>query len=176
MVMVMVQEHGFVLDGADAVGDTIVYTDMNGWDSPEQATEAALDRANSKERTRYRNGWEEREPAVGAEYAELQITQIWTRVWFEDRNVHAPDGTYWNGEPAIAQQVRVKVAVADDPHWWCAPFAGTVRDAVRVEYGHQVFFIDDEDGSGWAKVTTGHGSPRIGHRSLPNASKLVTTR
>ena len=35
------------------------------------------------------------------------------------------------------------------------------------------FYLDDEDGRGWRKVTEGRGSPGYGHRSLPNDSVVM---
>lgn len=75
--------------------------------------------------------------------------------------------TYWNGEPAPARRVTVVVGPSQRPTWWCAELAGTTRAAVEVTYGGDVFYLDDEDGSGWHKVTEGHGSPRVSHSSLP---------
>ena len=75
--------------------------------------------------------------------------------------------TYWNGEPAVA--VRVRVIVADAPHfpqYWARPLVGTERAAVRVTYGGRTFYLDNETGTGWRKVTEGHGSPRWGHADL----------
>ena len=48
--------------------------------------------------------------------------------------------TYWNGEPCAARKVRVIVG--------------------------ETFYLDDEDGAGWDKVTVGRGSPRWPHSSL----------
>lgn len=74
--------------------------------------------------------------------------------------------TYWNGEPCEARRVLVEVG---DTGYFAAPwfrqYVGQERAAVEVTYGGVTFFIDDEDGRGWAKVTTG-GSPRVSHRSL----------
>lgn len=75
--------------------------------------------------------------------------------------------TFWNGEPARCR--RVRVVVADDPPfpaYWARDLAGTERDAVEVRYDGIYFYLDDEDGSGWDKVTTGRGSPRQAHREL----------
>lgn len=75
--------------------------------------------------------------------------------------------TYWNGERTPAVRVRVVVADAPDvPEYWARDFVGTEREAVRVVYGDQTFYLDNEAGAGWAKVTSGGGSPRCGHRSL----------
>jgi hypothetical protein len=78
-------------------------------------------------------------------------------------------GTYWNGESCSAERVTITVGDAPAPTWWCADLAGTQRPAVRVHYGSEVFYLDDADGSGWRKVTEGHGSPSWPHRSLPVA-------
>lgn len=85
-------------------------------------------------------------------------------------------GTYWNGEETPAWRVVVRVGHAPRPTWWCAELEGTERDAVRVEYGGEVFYLDDEDGSGWRKVTTGRGSPAYGFRSLPDDSEVMRSR
>jgi hypothetical protein len=76
------------------------------------------------------------------------------------------DGTYWNGEPAEARIVRVIVGKAELPTYWYAELEGTEREVVEVKYGDQTFYLDNEDGSGWFKVTLGRGSPRCYHASL----------
>lgn len=65
--------------------------------------------------------------------------------------------------------------VADDipSGWWCAGMEGTLREAVRVEYGAEKFYLDNENGSAWLKVTKGKGSPEYGHSSLPVASEVL---
>jgi hypothetical protein len=89
-------------------------------------------------------------------------------------DVYATDGgdgtekTYWNGEPTPARIVRVIVGRSPVDTWWCARLAGTERQAVEVDYNGDKFYLDnEEDGSGWRKVTAGHGSPQWGHSSLP---------
>ena len=83
--------------------------------------------------------------------------------------------TYWNGEPTPCERVVVKVGEA--PHgWWCAGLVGTERDAVVVRYGSRTFYLDDEDGAGWTKVTEAKGSPHYGHASLPATSEIVRHR
>lgn len=81
----------------------------------------------------------------------------------------------WNGEPAKARRVVVRVGHPMRPTWWCARLEGQEWDAVEVEYAGRVFYLDDSDGSGWAKVMTG-GSPQVGHRSLPDDSEVVAER
>lgn len=86
-MMVMIQEHAYVFHGDEAIGDTIVRPDLGGWASPEQALAEVFDANDGIERKPYRNGWEERSPAIGGEYAELGITTLITRIWFETRDV-----------------------------------------------------------------------------------------
>lgn len=74
--------------------------------------------------------------------------------------------TRWNGEPCQAR--RVTAIVTDDerfPMYWARHLVGTRRKAVEVEYSGETFYLDDEDGSGWNKVTHG-GSPHWAHSSL----------
>lgn len=74
--------------------------------------------------------------------------------------------TRWNGEPCQARRITAIVADTDVfPEYWARPLAGTRRDIVEVTYGEQTFYLDDENGAGWAKVTSG-GSPRYGHRNI----------
>jgi hypothetical protein len=75
--------------------------------------------------------------------------------------------TYWNGEECEAE--KVKVIVADTgrfPKYWARPFVGQWRRAVRVTYNDVIFYLDNEDGKAWWKVTTGRGRQEIGHRHL----------
>jgi hypothetical protein len=75
--------------------------------------------------------------------------------------------TYWNGEPTPARIVRVIVGKSPVEMWWCAKLAGTEREAVEVNYHGKKFYLDNESGTGWNKVTHGLGSPQWGHSSLP---------
>jgi hypothetical protein len=96
------------------------------------------------------------------------------------------EATFWNGVPCEARRVRVRVG--DSGRFrapWFAPHVGELRDAVEILHpsrAHRArlltgvhpgaFYIDDEDGSGWAKVTDGRGSPHAGHRGLDAAFVL----
>ena len=89
-------------------------------------------------------------------------------------NISPPTlGTFWNGEPTPARRVRVVVGAPPEDmpgHWLHATgLIGTIVDAVEVEYPAWPgpMYLYDEDGSGWRKVTEGHGSPRYGHRNIP---------
>jgi hypothetical protein len=84
-----------------------------------------------------------------------------------------PEQTFWNYEPTPARKVRVIVGKSLRPTWWCAELAGQERAAVEVNYYGEKFYLDDEDGSGWNKVTRGRGGPDWGHSSLPDDSVPV---
>ncbi|WP_330339374.1 hypothetical protein [Streptomyces sp. NBC_00557] len=74
--------------------------------------------------------------------------------------------TQWNGEPCQARRITAIVADNDSfPLYWARHLVGTRRKAVEVTYGAETFYLDDEDGSGWNKVTHG-GSPHWAHSSL----------
>ena len=75
--------------------------------------------------------------------------------------------TYWNGE--LAKASKVIVTVADKGAFknpWFSGLVGQQRKAVEVVYGNSCFYLDDEDGNGWYKVTEGKGSPHLGHSQL----------
>lgn len=74
--------------------------------------------------------------------------------------------TYWNGEPAKVRKVFVKVGPAAKSTYWYAGLEGTIRKAIEVEQAGCRFLLDDEDGSGWQKVTVGKGGPSFPHSSL----------
>lgn len=96
---------------------------------------------------------------------------------------------FWNGLPTVVRKVVVEVGEGQRPesvapeHWrpWWRGLEGTQRNAVLVlldgvNYGGGTVYLDDEDGSGWAKVTTGKGSPSFGHRELPVARVIGARR
>jgi hypothetical protein len=83
------------------------------------------------------------------------------------------EATYWNGQRTPARKVRVRVGPAERETHWHYGLEGTERDAVEVTYGDRKFYLDNEDGSGWRKVTTGHGGPRWPSASLPDSSQVV---
>ncbi len=89
--------------------------------------------------------------------------------------------TFWNGEPTPAERVVVRIADAPEfAHYWAREqgLVGTMRRAVKVSYGQQVFYLDDEDpdGCGWAKVTRGGGGPEYGHRNLSVDEGIPTVK
>lgn len=100
--------------------------------------------------------------------------QARARLMEKRRQEHARTGAvYWNGEPCEARRVVVQVGKAERETHWHHGLEGQERRAVEVTYHGQVFFLDDEDGSGWEKVTVGLGSPGWGHAQLPDGSVVV---
>lgn len=84
--------------------------------------------------------------------------------------------TYWNGERCEARRVRVIVGDSGQfPCPWFRSIVGQERDAVEVTYNGSTFYLDNENGSGWGKVTGGRGSPNYGHRSLDVERVLAPT-
>jgi hypothetical protein len=75
--------------------------------------------------------------------------------------------TFWNGEPAECRRVRVVVGPPPIDGWWSAPLTGQVRDAVEVTAEDGTFYIDDQDGTGWAHVTVRQGDPLDPRPTLP---------
>jgi hypothetical protein len=84
--------------------------------------------------------------------------------------IQTTEVTYWNNKPCNARKVTVIVAKAEKPTLWYAAFEGSERQAVEVsdanQSGGRPFYLDNEDGSGWLKVTKGKGSMMYGHRNL----------
>lgn len=76
--------------------------------------------------------------------------------------------TFWNYQPVPCRRVRVIVGPCEKETYWHNGLEGTEREAVEVNYPGEArpFYLDNEDGSGWAKVTNG-GGPDMGHKSLP---------
>lgn len=94
---------------------------------------------------------------------------------------------YWNGEPAEFRVVLITVGPEPEHlsshiakhspglkrYLWFVPFIGKLRQAIQVIQGSDVFYLDNEDGSGFEKVTIGMGSPKWAHRSV-YSEKLVS--
>ena len=76
--------------------------------------------------------------------------------------------TYWNGEPCIATRGSGTVRDETDvfPLHWARELIGQRVPVVCIEYGDQRFYLYDEGGQGWHKVTAGRGSPRMHHANL----------
>lgn len=80
--------------------------------------------------------------------------------------------TYWNGLPTQAERGTAIVADAPEfPSYWArtegivgqrVPIVRVVLDGVN--HGGGVTYLDDRNGSGWAKVTNGRGAPRYSSR------------
>lgn len=87
--------------------------------------------------------------------------------------------TFWNGEPVFCRKVLIVVGDPGfyHPNSWVVDIVGQEREAVEVTRpGEGSFYLDNEDGSGWRKVTVGKGSPAYGHRNLPAAQVIEGRR
>jgi hypothetical protein len=86
--------------------------------------------------------------------------------------------TYWNGEPCEARRISCVMADSPEfPRFWGRHLVGDRVDAVEVRYNGEKFFIYDEHGEGWAKVTTGKGSPSVAHKNMrPEPKTLIWRR
>jgi hypothetical protein len=75
---------------------------------------------------------------------------------------------YWNGEPSATFTACIVKLNGDAAHplWWHNAFAGTERQAIEITYGGETWCIENQNGTGFYKVTTGMGSPGCGHFSL----------
>lgn len=80
--------------------------------------------------------------------------------------------TFWNGLPTTATRGTAVVAPAPEfAQYWAADLVGQRIPVVLVvldgvNYGGGTVHLDDRDGSGWRKVTEGHGGPRYPHRNV----------
>lgn len=74
--------------------------------------------------------------------------------------------TYWNGEPCDANRAIAVISEPAPPEitWAESGFFYTPTQIVEVNYQGTTFYLDNESGGGWAKVTRGRGSPRYGHK------------
>lgn len=92
----------------------------------------------------------------------------------ELRRKHGLEQAYWNGLPTFAMPGTAIVADAPEfPQHW-ARTEGIMGERIPVvvveldgvNYGGGTTYLDNRDGSGWRKVTEGHGSPAYGHRDV----------
>jgi len=74
--------------------------------------------------------------------------------------------TFWNGEPCEARRVLIRIGDCPFPKGWYKHLIGTEIRAVEVKYGGSIFYLADQDGNGWHKVTVEHGGPHWGHKSV----------
>jgi len=76
--------------------------------------------------------------------------------------------TYWNGEKAECKKCSLIVADSTKqfPQHWAKHLIGKRVDAVEVIYGGHKWYLYNDDGTGWIKVTLGKGSPMYGHAEV----------
>lgn len=80
--------------------------------------------------------------------------------------------TKWNGESCKARRVLIKVGECPFPQGWYMHLVRTEMRAVEIIYGDETFYIADEDGNGWHKITVGLGGPDRGHKSVTCAEVI----
>jgi hypothetical protein len=85
--------------------------------------------------------------------------------------------TYWNGEPCQAQKCEVEVADAlQFKNYWARPLIGQRIKAVEVSVPDpdmEPFYLDNEDGEGWIKVTEGKGMWTYPHKTIEIVEETV---
>src|SRR5581483_3968869 len=65
------------------------------------------------------------------------------------------EGATWNDEPVKARRVVVIVGEARQSGFWSQNLVGQERKAIEVKTRRERFFLDDDNGAGEAKVTSG---------------------
>lgn len=76
------------------------------------------------------------------------------------------NSTRWNGLPCDARHVTVIVGDSGFfSEYWAKSLVGQQRKAVEVSFDNKTMYLDNEDGSGWWKVTHG-GGPGLPSRTL----------
>lgn len=88
------------------------------------------------------------------------------------KRVREMPNAYWNGEPCIARRVLIRVGDCPFPQGWYKELVGTEMRAVEVKYRDHPFYLADEDGNGWHKVTVEGGGPHRGHKPVTCAEVL----
>lgn len=98
-----------------------------------------------------------------------KVRKVTGVVPMHDPEKHPPQA-WWAGIPMSEEWAAQARAFGVEPY--SVNLQGQRIEAVEVQldgvnYGGGVCYLDDRDGSGWYKVTEGHGSPRVGHRDVP---------
>lgn len=103
--------------------------------------------------------------------------------YFFDNDIN-PEETFWNGNPCRARYLTV--VVANDPtfsKYWAKSYIGQVRKAIEITIIKrgilgtsklETFIIDNEDGSGYKKITKGRGSWKYSYGVLA-VKRIITT-
>lgn len=80
---------------------------------------------------------------------------------------HVINSAQWNGKPCRARTVLIELA--DCPqyqNYWARAIVGQECNAVEVTVGDHVFYMDNQDGTGYAKITAGCGMWIFPHREV----------
>lgn len=89
------------------------------------------------------------------------------------------EATYWYGETCRAVKVTITVAdMPEFPGYWVREqgLVGSERPAVRVTYRKSTFYLDDDLGKAWRKVTEEMGMPTAPHAELHPVGGSVRPR
>ena len=99
------------------------------------------------------------------DHADIRVLALlFAELFAEDVNAQQPR---WNGEKCHAVLGSVVIGKAVRPTWWCADLAGERRACVRVTYKGDMFYLDNDDGSGYRKVFEQGGGPNSSHSDIP---------
>ena len=90
----------------------------------------------------------------------------------QERGIKQSHPAEWNGEPCEARRVLIRVGDCPFPQGWYKHLVGTEMRAVEVKQGDSTFYLADQDGNGWHKVTVEGGGPHWGHKSVTCAEVL----
>jgi Fe-S cluster assembly scaffold protein SufB len=82
---------------------------------------------------------------------------------------------YWNGQPtAQFEGVTYEVThIERTPLHWQNSLVGTRRQGLRIEYEGHTWYIDNENGEGFYKLTEGKGMWTSGHKSVENPVNVI---
>lgn len=83
---------------------------------------------------------------------------------------------FWNGEPCIFYPIEYTVKESNVISHWFNRFVGQKRQGLKVEYDGGNFFIDNQHGDGYYKLTKGKGSVKCGHKSINFESYTELTK
>lgn len=79
-------------------------------------------------------------------------------------------GAKWNGEPCKANSVTVFISkVENTPLHWQNDFVGQRIEAIKIRTLGKIwseFYIENQTGQGYAKITQGEGMWYFGHSSI----------
>jgi hypothetical protein len=80
---------------------------------------------------------------------------------------------FWNEEPITYKVYSYTVTkVENKPHHWQNMVIGMKRQALLVDYHCARFYLDNQHGDAYLKLTVGRGTPMYSHLSVENPAEL----